>query len=70
MILSKKANNKGADLTAQAGLLLCCLQTPEDRFSRIKVHKILDSELVIYLESLCLNHSHQKITNYCTVKLV
>ena len=34
----QKANNKGAD--AQAGLRLCCLQTPEDKFSRIEAHLI------------------------------
>ena len=38
MILSKnqKANNKGANV--QAGLHLCCLQTPEFRFSRVEAH--------------------------------
>ena len=33
-------NNKGANnkdcADAQAGLRLCCLQTPEDRFSRVE----------------------------------
>ena len=32
MILSKKANNKGADQTAQAGLCLGCLQTLKTGF--------------------------------------
>ena len=30
----QKANNKGLDQTAQAGLHLCFSQTPEDRVSR------------------------------------
>ena len=32
----QKVNNRGAD--AQAGLPFCCLQTPEDRFSRVVAH--------------------------------
>ena len=36
----QKANNKGADQTAQAGLGLCCSNTPEDRFSHVEVHII------------------------------
>ena len=32
----QKANNKGADQTA--GMCLCCLQNPEDRFSHVEVH--------------------------------
>ena len=31
----RKANNIGADQTVQAGLRLCCSQTPEDRFSLV-----------------------------------
>ena len=30
----QNANNKGVDQTAQAGLCLCFLPTPKDRFSR------------------------------------
>ena len=29
-------------MDAQASLRLCCLQTPEDRFSRVEAHLILD----------------------------
>ena len=36
MILSKKQITK----SAQAGMRLCCLQTPEDRFSRVEAHII------------------------------
>ena len=35
MILSKKANNKGADQSA-AGMRLCLFANPKDRFSRVK----------------------------------
>ena len=40
MITFQKANNKRADQTAhaQAGLRLCCAQTPENRFSRVEAH--------------------------------
>ena len=41
MIISNKRITKVADQTAQAGLRLCCSQTPEDRFSRVEVHIIL-----------------------------
>ena len=37
----QKANNKGADQTAQAGLRRCCSQPPpppKDRFSRVEAH--------------------------------
>ena len=33
---NKHLNNKGTDQTAQAGLCLCCLQTPKDWFSRVE----------------------------------
>ena len=76
MILSEKANNKGANQSArmrrlvcadaQAGLRLCCLQTPEDRFSRVEAHlftrcdqKVLGpicSVRFIELKSLSVGH--------------
>ena len=37
---------------AQAGLHLCCSQTPEDRFSRDEAHTIIDFnevDMMIYL---------------------
>ena len=37
---SQKVNNKGADQTVQAGLHLCCSQSPEDVFSGIEAHMI------------------------------
>ena len=48
-------NNKGADQTAdaQAGLRLCCLQTPKDRFSCVEAHLIpcmLDNFALVVFE--------------------
>ena len=34
----QKTNNIGADQSVQAGRCLCCLQTSEDRVSRVKAH--------------------------------
>ena len=36
----QKVNNIGAGQTAQAGLRLCCSQTPEDRFSHVEAQII------------------------------
>ena len=33
---------------AQAGLRLCCSQTPEDRFSLVEAHIIVDNILSMY----------------------
>ena len=49
---------------AQSGLRLCCLQTPEDRFSRIEAHlsKYVNSQVykmisLIWVISILLLHS-------------
>ena len=62
MVLSNKGITKAlihcAD--AQAGLRLCCLQTPKDRFPRIKAHIYYGIELFMRLATLPIETKLQK----------
>ena len=50
MIVSKLRTKKGliSCADAQAGLRLCCSQTPEDKFSRVEA-RIVDDCLIYYM---------------------
>ena len=52
----------------QAGLRLCCSQTPEDRFSRVKAHKKFDIDyaLLYTVQSLKKHISLQHVNGYNT----
>ena len=52
----QNANNKGADQTAQAGLRLCCSQTPENRFSRNEAQMVLEWSSTKKVHSPVVHH--------------
>ena len=67
MIFSKKRKNKGAD--EQAGLHICCSQTPEDMFSRVQAHFIICHFNELATVAQCPIGKHKKFAAVCFVIL-